>query len=104
MKADECYEIVLMLSRTKIIHPDTFTTKWSDYMQELGYDYQLHDLRRTFITNCFRIPRDGGIAGADVMPTDIQLAVGHQSIVTTMLYKQDDRRMDERVFVPRPKK
>ena len=101
MSAEDCYEVVELLKRTNFMHPDTFTQKWTNFMNQLGYEYQLHDLRRTFITNCFRIPRGKGIRGVDVMPTDIQLAVGHQSIATTMLYKQDDRKLDDRVFVPR---
>jgi integrase len=100
IKPETTYEIIEEIERVTVIHPDTFSVKWSEFMEKLGFDYQLHDLRRTFITNCFRLPPGSGIGKTEVLPTDIQLAVGHENIATTMKYKQDDRQLNEDRFIP----
>jgi integrase len=74
------------------MHPDTLSKRWDELMEKLEMPYELHDLRRTWITRCFRLP--------GMMPTDIQLAAGHTNIETTMRYKLDDRSLDEENFVP----
>lgn len=72
------------------MHPDTLSQKWENLMRDLGMDYRLHDLRRTFITNVLRTQN----------ARDVQLAVGHTDLRTTMGYAQDDRSLGDEVFVP----
>lgn len=71
-------------------HPDTLSEKWDQLMDKLKLNYKMHDLRRTFITKALRTQ----------VPRDVQLAVGHSSLVTTMGYAQDDRSLEEEVFDP----
>lgn len=72
------------------MHPDTLYVRWNQYMISLGMDYALHDLRRTFITRALR----------EYNPRDVQLAVGHVSLSTTMLYAMDDRDHSDDTFEP----
>jgi len=72
------------------IHPDTLSVKWDEFMEELGFDYETHDLRRTFITRALR----------KVHARDVQLAVGHESLDTTMGYAMDDRDLSDETFDP----
>jgi integrase len=72
------------------MHPDTLGERWEAYMKQLGMDYDLHDLRRTFITRALRLYN----------PRDVQLAVGHASLTTTMGYAMDDRDHSDETFNP----
>lgn len=80
----------------KILHPDTLTEKFKvaiDYLYRTGKidkDYDIHDLRRTFITRSLQ----------DHIPLDVQLASGHKSITTTMGYVRDHRGLSDDVFIP----
>lgn len=89
---DEAFEMVTQ-SLTKKMHPDTLDQRWNEYMRGLGMDYKLHDFRRTFITKALRTQN----------PRDVQLAVGHVDLRTTMRYAQDDRTLGDEVFRPKPK-
>ncbi len=85
----EAYEV---MKRIKLMHPSTFSHKWIKEMKRLNLDYGIHDLRRTFITNAFRAAKNS---------RDIQLAVGHENITTTMQYAQDDRvNSDDVIYSP----
>lgn len=75
------------------MHPDTLSEKWDDVMIDLGMDYGLHDFRRTFITRALR----------EQNARDVQLAVGHSDLRTTMKYAQDDRDMADEVWKPSSK-
>lgn len=77
-------------SLNKKIHPDTLGVKFSELMKALGMDYELHDLRRTFITRALDTNS----------PKDVMLAVGHSSIEVTMKYIRDNRDLDDKVFIP----
>lgn len=81
---------------TWIMHPDTYSHKFADEMDRISkaktkelngekLDYATHDLRRTFITNCFK---------AGKIADEIRLACGHSSIVTTMKYAKDHRELN----------
>lgn len=72
------------------MHPDTYAQRWSKLMSLLKFDYDLHDLRRTFITRALRLHN----------PRDVQLAVGHTSLETTMKYAMDDRDHSDETFNP----
>lgn len=74
----------------KKMHPDTLGQRWAELMDEMGMDYGLHDLRRTFITRALR----------EHNPRDVQLAVGHTSLSTTMRYAMDDRDHSDETFKP----
>jgi integrase len=75
---------------TRKIHPDTLYARWTEFMESLGMDYDLHDLRRTFITRALR----------DFNPRDVQMAVGHASLETTMRYAMDDRDHSDETWKP----
>lgn len=87
---DRAYKLIQQ-SLTKKMHPDTLGVKWRDLMDKMGMSYDLHDMRRTFITRALR---------AEQIPRDVQLAVGHESLSTTMRYAQDDRNLDSDLFTP----
>lgn len=75
----------------KLMHPDTFGDRFRAEMERLGFEYNPHDLRRTFITRAFRESKN---------PRDIMLAAGHSDLDTTMRYAQDDRNLSRKKFVP----
>lgn len=81
----------------KLMHPDTYSHKFAKELARISeaksrelngekLDYATHDLRRTFITNCFK---------KNIVADDIRLAVGHADLRTTMAYAQDHRELDE---------
>ena len=104
---DESYTILSLYKAkvSRVFLPDTFTDKFSKAIEEINiekkfeddlgnkivFDFTIHDLRRTFITNAFRM---------GINPVDIQLAVGHKYLRTTLAYQTDDRSMDDRTYVP----
>lgn len=61
-----------------------------DPKKKIGAIYESHDFRRTFITKALRL----------YAPIDIQKAVGHASLSTTMGYAMDDRNHDSETFDP----
>lgn len=77
-------------TQTKKMHPDTLSSTWDTLMKGLGWEYHLHDFRRTFITRALR----------DHNPRDVQLAVGHSDLRTTMQYAQDDRNLGDEIWTP----
>ncbi len=74
------------------MHPDTFSKRWAEFMGSLDLDYDVHDIRHTWITKAIRQP--------GVVPRDVQLAAGHESISTTEGYLHDDRVFEEVRFIP----
>jgi integrase len=72
------------------IDPDHLTELWADLMSALGYDYDFHDLRHTFITRALR----------EKNHRDVQMAAGHKHLKTTMGYAHDDRNQDDSAFIP----
>lgn len=73
-----------------VMHPTTLSRAFKVEMLRLKLPYQFHDLRRTFITNALRVQN----------PRDVQLAVGHSDLRTTMQYAQDDRQLQRKQFNP----
>lgn len=71
-------------------HPDTLSVEWEEFIKGLGMTYKLHDFRRTFITKALR----------KYAPRDVQLAVGHANLLTTMKYAQDDRSLKDDIWKP----
>lgn len=110
----DCYSIISLYTAkgSRVMHPDTFTALFTKAIKEINLeskfrddfgnpikiDFTLHDLRRTFITRALRLvneSKDNSLA-----PVDVQLAVGHKDINTTLAYQMDDRALDERTFKP----
>lgn len=73
------------------VHPDTLSLHFKAIMQKHKLEYQLHDLRRTFITRAL------GLHSA----LEVQLAVGHAHLTTTMSYIRDNRELEDALFVPK---
>lgn len=96
-KGDEAPTRALRLVRgvvKNILSIDRFYRIWVELMEDLELPYGLHDIRRTWITRCFRCKFNRKL----LLPTDIQLAAGHEDITTTMKYKLDDRDLDDETF------
>lgn len=72
------------------MHPDTLTDRWNDLMSSMKLDYDIHDLRHTWVTRAIR----------EKNPRDVQLAAGHKNIQTTMKYAHDDRELENAVWKP----
>lgn len=68
------------------MNPDTITEEFA----ALKTGFHLHDLRATFITRALR----------DHKPREVQLAVGHENLATTMRYAQDHRDFGDDIYVP----
>ncbi len=75
---------------THKMHPDTLSQCWEDFMEDMNMEYKLHDFRRTFITRALR----------ERAPRDVQMAVGHANLTTTMKYAQDDREIQRAIWKP----
>lgn len=91
-KATSAYNMVTKLKTVDLIHPGTLSHRWSELMSSLGYNYDFHDIRHTWITKAIRLPT--------VVHRDVQLAAGHVNIETTMAYLHDDRILSDEPFVP----
>lgn len=76
--------------KKNLIHPRTLSERWTELMQALGMDYDLHDLRHSFITRAVRLHNI----------RDVQLAAGHKDIRTTMGYLHDDRDLSDEQYLP----
>lgn len=87
---EKAYELVEE-GAAKRIHPDTLGVKFASLMRRLKMSYELHDLRRTFITKSLD----------EHKPREVMLAVSHSNIETTMKYLRDDRQSDDTVFKPK---
>ena len=91
MTPDDLYSIIPK-------EEEKITSSWygelfSREMKRLELPYGTHDLRRTFITKCFRENKNA---------RDIMLAVGHRDLNTTMRYAMDDRGLGQKKkFVPK---
>lgn len=66
--------------------PDSLGEEWA----KLKTGYNLHDLRATFITRGLR----------DHTAREVQLAVGHENLATTMRYAQDHRDFGDDIWRP----
>lgn len=89
---EEAYEVISQLP--KPLHPDTLSRRMAATAKSLGYSYQMHDLRRTWIT---RALRDGKSIA------EVRDCAGHSSIETTNRYVMRDEEFDSEVFVPKKK-
>lgn len=85
----QCFDLVQKSMEHKM-HPDTLSQRWVEFRDKLKMTYDLHDFRRTFITKALRLQN----------ARDVQLAVGHADLRTTMGYAQDDRTLNGETWKP----
>jgi integrase len=76
-----------LIRRLVPMSPDTL----GDEFAALETGFHLHDLRATFITNALR---------DQVVPREVQLAVGHEHLATTMRYARDHRDFGDDIWTP----
>ncbi len=88
----ETFEVVSMIETR--MHPATLSKAASAAIKKLGFDYKMHDFRRTFITRALR-------AGRSI--AEVRDCAGHSSIETTNRYVMRDEEFDSDVFTPVPK-
>lgn len=94
----EAYDLINGL---KLMHPDTLTHKFDDLIrlvnekEKLSLTYTFHDFRHSFITLALRNRRAFGIEISDVSD-----AVGHKDERTTQQYREDDRNLDDDIWMP----
>lgn len=81
---DEAYQLIKALVP---MSADTLGDEWALVTKK----YKLHDLRHTFITRALR----------NHSARDVQLAVGHENLATTMKYAHDDRDFGDEIWVPK---
>jgi integrase len=92
-KAAEAYG---WIDKAEHMHPRTLSSRFEEVIRELQKKgkfkahYTLHDLRHTFVTRALR----------EQAPVDVQHAVGHKNILTTMGYQHDDRQLGDAPFKP----
>lgn len=91
-KASVAYRIIEKVRGLEPMHPGTLSHKWLEIMREIGYDYDFHDIRHTWITKSVRLK--------DVNHLDVQRAAGHAHFSTTEGYIHDDREMSDDYFIP----
>lgn len=75
-----------LISALVPMNPDTLAEEF----KLLKTGFQLHDLRATFITRALR----------DKGAREVQLAVGHENLATTMRYAQDHRDFGDDIWTP----
>lgn len=68
------------------MHPTTFTNRFGEVMKALNMTFTIHNLRNTFITNCFF---------KEIPSIEIMLAAGHTDLRTTQRYIRDSRNLDD---------
>lgn len=78
------------ISEMYVCHPSVLSGEWIDLMKKLGMKYTFHNLRNAFCTNALRDAEKFGIA-----ITDVQLALGHTDLRTTMKYFRDYRKFED---------
>ena len=90
---EDTYQNLLNLS---VIHPSTLSSKWKELMGKLGLSFTFHNLRNAFCSNALR-----DLAKHNISVVDVQLAMGHSDIKTTMKYLRDYRVMNKQVWTPK---
>ena len=84
------------ISKLQIMHPSGLSKEWIELMKRLNMSYTFHNLRNAFCSNSLRDSEK-----LKISPSDVQLALGHSDIRTTMIYLRDYRQLDDdRVWTP----
>lgn len=89
---DEAYDVVSRIE--KRMHTATLSRRVAAAMLKLGFSYQMHDCRRTWITRALR-------SGKSL--AEVRDCAGHSSIETTNRYLMRDEEFDSDVFTPNKK-
>lgn len=84
---DEAYE---HLQKLHVCYPSGLSKAWAELMKKLGHSFTFHNLRNAFCSNALRDMNKLGIS-----PVDVQLALGHTDLRTTMIYLRDFRELDD---------
>lgn len=71
------------------MHPATLTRVWGYLMEDMGLSFTYHNLRNSFCSNLFR-----DMNKLDISPTDIQFAMGHLDIRTSMKYLRNYQKLN----------
>lgn len=92
LPASRTYACIQNISNLKI-HPDSITDAFAKLCSQLKLPrYTVHDLRRSFITNCIK---------KEIAQEDLRLAVGHVDGATTYkYYVMDTRDLDNDAYIP----
>lgn len=92
LKPEQAFKLIKNIEALRL-HPDTITDNFAKLCSDLNLPrYTVHDLRRSFITNCVK---------RGISQEDLRLAVGHVDGATTYkYYVMDSREMEEAVWVP----
>lgn len=84
------------LQNLHVCYPSGLSEAWGDLMKSLKLSFTFHNLRNAFCSNALRDMNKLGISAVDV-----QLALGHSDLRTTMLYLRDFRELeDDEVWEP----
>lgn len=75
-----------LVKTVEVMHPDTLNKRVNEGFNKFGHTS--HDMRRRFITKALRAKET----------RDVQLAVGHKNIMTTMGYAEDDRELQDQMM------
>lgn len=78
------------LEKLHVCHPSGLSEAWIELMKKIGLSFTFHNLRNAFCSNALRDMNKLGISAVDV-----QLAMGHSDLRTTMQYLRDFRELDE---------
>ena len=85
----EAYQLINALP--PLMHPTTLSAAVSSEMTRIGFDYKMHDFRRTFITRALK---------AGFPQIDIRDCAGHADLQTTNLYAIRDEFFDAEAYNP----
>lgn len=78
------------IQKLHVCSPSGLSEAWSELMKELKMSFTFHNLRNAFCSNALRDMNKLGISAVDV-----QLALGHSDLRTTMIYLRDFRELSE---------
>lgn len=83
-------ELYHHLQKLHVTHPSGLSEAWIELMRKMGLSYTFHNLRNAFCSNALRDMNKLGISAVDV-----QLALGHADLRTTMQYLRDFRGLED---------
>lgn len=84
------------LQKLHIYRPSGLSEAWIELIKKMGLSFTFHNLRNAFCSNALRDMNKLGISAVDV-----QLALGHSDLRTTMQYLRDFRELeDDEVWTP----
>ncbi len=88
-KASEAYRWVAMVQKYRM-DPDRLTELWNDLMAALGYSYDFHEPRHTWVTRMLK----------EHPSREVQAGAGHENPRTTDRYTHNDQELGDEEFKP----